>query len=155
MNKIAADDMSILAKNFDELTGLEQMQLAFKSGRRPPIADTMDIDLDSIEHGKCVFSGVPAEKHLNPIGSIHGGYAATLLDSALGCSIHTTLEPGEKYTTVDLNVKYVRGMSPGMGRVTCTSEVVHKGRKIATAEARLVGEDGKIYAHGNTTCIIL
>ncbi|WP_169542796.1 PaaI family thioesterase [Sneathiella aquimaris] len=148
-------DKKPFPSDFSQMTGLEQMQLAFMSGKRPPIAETMSIDLDSIEHGKVVFSGEPAEKHLNPIGSIHGGYAATILDSALGCSIHTTLEPGEKYTTVDLNVKYVRGMKPGMGRVTCTAEVIHKGRKIATADAKLVGEDGKIYAHGNTTCIIL
>ncbi len=153
MNK--PTDMSSRSADFSKMTGLQQMQLAFQSGKRPPIADTMEIDLDNIEHGRVVFSGHPGEKHLNPIGSVHGGYAATLLDSALGCSIHTVLEPGERYTTVDLNVKYVRAMMPGMGKVICTGEVVHKGRKIATADAKLVGEDGKLYAHGNTTCIIL
>ncbi|TNE35965.1 MAG: PaaI family thioesterase, partial [Alphaproteobacteria bacterium] len=115
---------------------------------------TLDFDLVEISHGKAVFRGNPGEKHLNPLGTVHGGYAATLLDSALGCAIHTVLEPGERYTTVDLNVKYLRAMMPGMGPVTATAEVVHKGRKIATSEARLVGEDGKIYATGNTTCAV-
>ncbi|GLQ06026.1 PaaI family thioesterase [Sneathiella chinensis] len=141
---------------YANLNGLEQMQMAFQhKGNRPSIGETLDFDLVSVEKGVAVFEGNPSEKHMNPIGSIHGGYAATLLDSALGCSIHTMLEAGESYTTVDLNVKYIRAMKPGMGKVTCRGEVVHKGRKIATAEARLVGEDGKIYAHGNTTCVIL
>lgn len=154
MNKLA--DKFDMTKDLAHLNGLEQMKLAFVTeGDGPAIGKTMDFHLESVEEGKAVFVGHPAEKHMNPIGSIHGGYAATLLDSALGCSIHTTLEPGERYTTVDLNVKYLRAMQPGMGKVTCTGEVVHKGRKIATAEARLIGEDGKIYAHGSTTCIIL
>ncbi|MBL4907393.1 MAG: PaaI family thioesterase [Sneathiella sp.] len=154
MNK--PDNRSDMTKTLAHLNGLEQMKLAFgTSGSRPPIGETLDFNLESVAEGKTVFVGYPSEKHMNPIGSIHGGYAATLLDSALGCSIHTTLEPGERYTTVDLNVKYLRAMQPGMGKVTCTGKVVHKGRKIATAEARLVGEDGKIYAHGSTTCIIL
>ncbi len=154
MNKLA--DKFDMTKDLAHLTGLEQMKLAFVTeGSGPAIGKTMDFHLETVEEGKAVFVGEPSEIHMNPIGSVHGGYAATLLDSALGCSIHTTLEPGERYTTVDLNVKYLRAMRPGMGKVTCTGEVVHKGRKIATAEARLVGEDGKIYAHGSTTCIIL
>ena len=145
-----------LSAAFGHLTGLEQMKLAFSmEGSRPAIGETLDFHLESVAEGQAVFVGNPSEKHMNPIGSVHGGYAATLLDSALGCSIHTTLEPGERYTTVDLNVKYLRAMRPGMGKVTCTGDVVHKGRKIATADAKLVGEDGKIYAHGSTTCVIL
>ena len=154
MNKI--DKPLDMTENLAHLTGLEQMNLAFSHGSGgPEIGKTMDFRLVSVDKGEAVFEGTPGKIHMNPIGSIHGGYAATLLDSALGCSIHTTLEPGERYTTVDLNVKYLRAMRPGMGKVTCTGTVVHKGRKIATAEARLVGEDGKIYAHGSTTCIIL
>lgn len=136
------------------MTGLQQLQGLIQSGRRPPIAETLGFDLVEVAPGRAVFMGEPGEQHLNPIGTVHGGYAATLLDSALGCSIHTLLEPGERYTTVDLNVKYLRAMMPGMGRVTVTGEVVHKGRRIATAEARVVGEDGKLYATGNTTCAI-
>ncbi|MEH6477247.1 MAG: PaaI family thioesterase [Sneathiella sp.] len=147
---------SQLPDNILELDGLQQMKLAFEDGaKRPPIGETLDFGLIEMEKGKVVFEGHPAEKHMNPIGSIHGGYAATLLDSALGCSVHTLLEPGERYTTVDLNVKYVRAMRPGMGPVYCTGVVVHKGRKIATADAKIVDADGKLYAHGSTTCVIL
>lgn len=144
-----------LEKVQQRITGLQQLQaMAAGAMPPPPIASTLDFSMKEISYGKAVFEGRPGSKHLNPIGSIHGGYAATLLDSALGCSIHTMLEPGEKYTTVDLNIKYLRAMKPGMGVVTATSEVVHKGRKIATADAKLIGEDGKIYATGNTTCAV-
>jgi len=138
------------------LSGLEQLKMAFQGeAKRPPIGETMDFGLETVEEGKVVFTGFPQEQHLNPIGTIHGGYAATLLDSALGCSIHSVLQPGEKYTTIDLNVKYIRAMMPGMGKVICTGTVIHKGRRMATAEARLVGEDGKLYAHGSTTCMVM
>jgi len=138
----------------NEMTGLQQMQAFVKAGNLPAFTQTMEFEFGEIAFGKAVFSGSPNEKHLNLIGSVHGGYTATLLDTALGCSVHTVLEPGERYTTVDLNVKYLRAILPGMSKVTVTGEVVHKGRKIATAEAQLVGEDGKIYATGNTTCVI-
>lgn len=151
----AAENKKKLEEARKTMTGLEQMQAVLNSGSRPPISETLDFTLAEVSHGKAVFVGEPNEKHLNPIGTVHGGYAATLLDSALGCSIHTVLEPGERYTTVDLNVKYLRAMMPGMGKVTVTGEVVHKGRRIATAEARVVGEDGKLYATGNTTCAII
>jgi len=144
-----------LEKARQQMTGLQQLQ-AMVAGAVPPpsIASTLDFALKEISYGKAAFVGKPSSKHLNPMGSVHGGYAATLLDSALGCSIHTMMEPGENYSTVDLNIKYLRAMKPGMGLVTATSEVVHKGRKIATAEAKLIGEDGKIYATGNTTCAV-
>ena len=147
---------SYLPENLSELDGLQQLKLAFADGaQRAPIGDTLDFGMVSMEKGKVVFKGNPAENHMNPIGTIHGGYAATLLDSALGCSIHSMLDPGERYTTVDLNVKYIRAMRPGMGPVFCTGEVVHKGRKIATADAKIVDAEGKLYAHGSTTCVIL
>ena len=144
-----------LEKARQQMTGLQQLE-AMVAGAVPPpsIASTLDFTLKEISYGKAAFEGKPSSKHLNPMGSVHGGYAATLLDSALGCSIHTMMEPGENYTTVDLNIKYLRAMKPGMGLVTATSEVVHKGRKIATADAKLIGEDGKIYATGNTTCAV-
>ena len=140
----------------DKMTGLEQLDMAFKKGqKRAPIGDTLDFDLVSAEEGKVVFEGIPSADHLNPIGTVHGGYAATLLDSALGCSVHSVLQVGEKYTTIDLNVKYIRAMRPGMGKVICTGHVIHKGRRMATAEARLVDEEGKLYAHGSTTCMVM
>ncbi|MBO0334228.1 PaaI family thioesterase [Sneathiella sp. CAU 1612] len=150
----ALDRKKKLEEGRKEMTGLEQLQAIIGGGVQPPIGQTLEFELSEISAGKAIFTGHPNDKHLNPLGTVHGGYAATLLDSALGCAIHTVLEPGERYTTVDLNVKYLRAMLPGMGKVTATAEVVHKGRKIATSEARLVGEDGKLYATGNTTCAI-
>ncbi|MCR9215144.1 MAG: PaaI family thioesterase [Proteobacteria bacterium] len=138
-----------------EMSGLQQLQMMVDNKLTPPIGKTLEFTLGEIAHGRVSFHGVPNENHLNPLGAVHGGYAATLLDSALGCSVHSVIEPGETYTTVDLNIKYLRAMKPGMGKVTATGEVVHKGRRIATAEAKLIGEDGKIYATGNTTCAVL
>jgi uncharacterized protein (TIGR00369 family) len=103
-----------------------------------------------------IFAVTPAEWMYNPIGSVHGGIAATLLDSSLGCAIHTTLPAGVGYTTSDLQVRYVRAMSASTGRVLAESTVVHRGRKLATAEGRLYAEDGgKLFAHGTTSCLIL
>ena len=93
----------------------------------PPIALTLGIDLDLVEDGRAVFSLEPAEHHYNPIGSVHGGVFATLLDSAAGCAVHSTLPAGVGYTSVDLNVKFLRGMTTGTGRVTCEGRVVHRG----------------------------
>ncbi len=154
MNKEKTADTML--QDFAGLSGLEQLERALTSKKfAPSIGVTLDFELVEVAHGKVIFKGMPSDKHMNPIGTIHGGYAATLLDSALGCCIHTTLDPGERYTTVDLNVKYIRAMMPGMGPVFCTGEIVHKGRKTATAEARLVDENGRLISHGNTTCIIL
>jgi len=98
----------------------------------------------------------PQVEHHNPIGVVHGGYASTLLDSAIGCAVHTTLEQGVGYTSLTLEVKYVRPITRGTGRVRCDAEVLHRGRRQATAEARLVdAESGKLLAHGTGTCMIL
>jgi len=150
------DQMNDLQKAAKELTGLQQLQFMLSGAMPPPtISETLDFTLTDVSFGKAVFEGNPSEQHLNPLGVVHGGYAATLLDSALGCSIHTVIDPGEGYTTVDLSVKFLRALKPGMGKVIATGEVVHKGRKIATADARLEDEDGKLYATGTTTCAIL
>jgi uncharacterized protein (TIGR00369 family) len=142
--------------DLSSMNGYEQLKQGLQSGQfKPSIGVTLDFELIEVENGKVVFKGRPSEKHMNPIGTVHGGYAATLLDSALGCAVHTTLAVGERYTTVDLNVKYIRAMMPGMGPVICTGEIVHKGRRTATANATLVDENGKLLAHGNTTCVIL
>ena len=97
----------------------------------------------------------PDDRMMNPIGSVHGGIAATLLDSCMGCAVHTTLEPGQGYTTAQLNIHYLRAMQPGMGIVRATGTVIHRGRKQSTAEGKLYGADGKLIAHGTTTCLIL
>jgi uncharacterized protein (TIGR00369 family) len=106
--------------------------------------------------GRAVFEGEPGEEHYNPIGVVHGGYASTLLDSALGCAVQTTLEAGEAYTTLSLEVKMLRPITRETGRVRAEATVVHRGRRQATAEARLLAVDtGKVLASGTTTCMIL
>jgi uncharacterized protein (TIGR00369 family) len=136
------------------LSGLEYLRSLVETNRMPPIGRTLDFRLVRFEHGLAVFEGTPAEFHYNPIGVVHGGFAATLLDSALGCAVHTTLPAGVAYTTVELKVNYVRPLTTTTGVVTCEGKVIHVGGRIATAEARLTDAAGKLYAHGTTTCMI-
>ena len=122
----------------------------------PPIAELLGMTITLVERGRVIFALEPAEWMYNPIGSVHGGVAATLLDSSLGCAIHTTLAAGQRYTTSDLQVRYIRSLSADSGRVLADSHVVHVGRKLATAEGRLYAEDGgKLFAHATTSCLIL
>lgn len=122
---------------------------------KPPIASTLDFTLVEIDHGRAVFEGTPGRFVYNPIGSVHGGYAATLLDSAMGCAVHTTLPVGKAYTTVDLAVSYVRAITEQSGTLRVEANVIHIGSSIVTAEGRVVGADGRLYAHGTTTCLVL
>jgi uncharacterized protein (TIGR00369 family) len=136
-------------------TGLEIMQ-AMIDGEIPyaAIAKTLDFTILSVRPGTAVFQGTPLAQHLNPLGTIHGGWVATLLDSALGCSVHTMMPPGRSYTTAELGVNYVKGLTPKVRRVRAEGKVIHCGRQLATAEARLVGPDGTLYAHATTTCLV-
>ena len=136
-------------------TGLEQMQ-AMLAGELPfaPIARTLDFSLIRVEPGVALFQGKPGPAHFNPMGSVHGGWFATLLDSALGCAVHTLMPVGRGYTTAELSVNYVRGLSPKVGRVRAEGKVIHCGRQLATAEARLFGPDGTLFAHATTTCLV-
>ena len=116
----------------------------------------MDMDILEVEEGRAVFVVEPGEFHYNPIGSVHGGLAGTLLDSATGCAIQTTLEPGVAYTTLQLNVNFVRPITLDSGRVLAEGSVVHRGSKIATAEGRVTEErSGRLLAHATATCILL
>jgi uncharacterized protein (TIGR00369 family) len=140
-----------------ELPGLEAMR-AVAAGELPPppIAELLGMTIDHVERGRVVFSLEPAEWMYNPIGSVHGGVASTILDSALGCAIHTTLPAGVGYTTSDLQVRFVRALSADTGRVAAEGTVVHAGRRLATAEAKLHAQaSGKLLAHATTSCIIL
>jgi uncharacterized protein (TIGR00369 family) len=139
------------------LSGLEYVRrIAGGEIPPPPIAVTLNMSIASVEHGRAVFEGAPGEEHYNPIGVVHGGYAATLLDSALGCAVHTTLAAGEAYTTLTLETKFVRAITRETGRVRATAEVVHRGRRQATAEARLTDvETGKLLAHATSTCMVM
>ena|SRR6218665_3188193 len=136
-------------------TGLQTMQ-ALLDGELPPppIALTMDFTLVSVAFGEAVFQGRPLRKHYNPLGGVHGGWFATLLDSALGCAVHTTMPVGRAYTTLEFKVNLVRALSDKVPLVRAIGKVVHQGRQVATAEASLVGHDGKLYAHASTTCLV-
>ncbi|MCO6186585.1 PaaI family thioesterase [Rhizobium sp. L1K21] len=120
----------------------------------PPISQTMHFILSEAEEGRVVFKGMPMKEHLNPLGSIHGGWVATIMDSALACAVMTTLKPGEGYTTAEFKINLVRPLMPGMGEVYCESRLVHRGRTLATSEAQLKDKNGKLLAHGTETCAI-
>jgi uncharacterized protein (TIGR00369 family) len=120
----------------------------------PPIARTLDFQLVEVGEGRAVFQGTPGPAHLNPLGTLHGGWYATLLDSALGCAVHTMMPPGRGYTTAELGVNLVKGIGPKVQRVRAEGRVLHCGRQLATAEAKLFGPDGTLYAHGTTTCLV-
>jgi uncharacterized protein (TIGR00369 family) len=137
------------------MTGLELLH-AILDGTLPraPISDTLDFDLASAEPGAATFRGSPAARHENPMGTIHGGWAATLLDSAMGSAVMTTLAAGETYGTVDLAIHLVRPITRAAGPVVAEGRIVHRGKRIATAEARLTDGAGTLYAHGTATCVI-
>jgi len=120
----------------------------------PPIARTLDFQLVEVGEGRAVFQGRPGPAHLNPMGTVHGGWYATLLDSALGCAVHTLMPPGRGYTTAELGVNLVKAIPTRVQRVRAEGKVLHCGRQLATAEARLVGPDGTLYAHATTTCLV-
>jgi uncharacterized protein (TIGR00369 family) len=138
------------------LSGLEFLQ-RIVDGRlpRPPIADTLSFYLVEVEPGRAVFQGVPRTEHLNPIGTVHGGWICTLLDSTMACAVQTLLPAGRGYTTVEMKINLVRPVLPTTGHLRAEGKVVNGGRTIATAEGRLVGEDGKLYAHGTETCLVI
>ncbi len=139
------------------LSGLERMRsIVDGTLPPPPIARLLDFALVNVEHGRAVFAMEPAEWMYNPIGSVHGGVAATLLDSCMGCAVHTTLPVGGAYTTTDLHVRYIRAISHDTGRVLAEGRVVHAGRRTATVDARLFVEaDERLLAHGSCGCVML
>jgi uncharacterized protein (TIGR00369 family) len=148
--------MSAPTTDLAALSGLEVMQLIVAGELPPPpIAELLGMSATEVGPGFATFTLEPDARMLNPIGSIHGGIAATILDSCMGCAVHTTLEPGLGYTTAQLNLHYLRSMQPGMGQVRATGTVLHRGRKQATAEAKLVDDTGRLLAHGTTTCLML
>ena len=138
------------------MTGLELLR-AIAAGEipGPPIAELMGFERVAVEDGRVVFACVPGAQHYNPIGVVHGGLAATLLDSAMGCAVHSTLPAGAGYTTLELKVNFTRPITSETGRILCEGTVVHRGGRVATAEGRVIAEDtGKLLAHGTTTCLI-
>ena len=120
----------------------------------PPITQTLGFALSEVEHGRAVFTGMPQACHYNPIGTVHGGFAMTLLDSALACAIHSTLAKGETYTTLEIKVNLVRPLTKETGPVRAEGRLIHRGRTLATSEGDIKDADGKLYAHATTTCMI-
>jgi len=142
----------------DQVAGLTGMQVFEKmfSGELPypPIGETLDFLPVEIEPGRAVFQGRPMLRHYNPLGTVHGGWIATLLDSCVGCAVHSTIPAGKAYTTAELKINYVRAVTTRVPLLRAIGSVIHVGGRMATADGRLVGPDGKLYAHASTTCFI-
>lgn len=138
------------------MSGLELLE-AMSRGELPgpPIMSTLGLDGFEVGPGWARFEMTPGEHQYNPIGSVHGGVAATLLDSAMSCAVHSTLEAGVRYTTVDLQITFVRALTAATGPVRCEGRVIHVGGRVGTAEGRITDAEGRIYAHGTATCLIL
>lgn len=140
-----------------ELSGIDYLR-AIRDGELPPppIAALMGFAPVEVEEGRVVFAAEPGEFHYNPIGVVHGGLAATLLDSAMGCAVQSVLPAGVAYTTLEVKLNYVRAMTRDTGRVLAEASVLHRGGRVATAEGRVHAEDtGKLLAHATTTCLVL
>ncbi|MBJ7412001.1 MAG: PaaI family thioesterase [Phenylobacterium sp.] len=140
-----------------QLSGLEQLRAAFdpdRPERAPGIGKTMGFTVIEIEEGRVVFGGTPDESVYNPIGTVHGGYAATLLDSAVGCAVHSVLKAGQGYTTLELKVAYHRAMTKHTGPVRAEGRVVQAGRRAAFAEGRLTDAEGRLYATATSTLLV-
>ena len=137
------------------LSGLEFMQ-GIMQGRfaPPPIAAALKFELIEVTAGFAVFEGVPEFAFYNPIGVVHGGYAATLLDSCMGCAVHASLPAGQAYTTLEFKINFVRALTDKTGRVRAEGRVIHPGSRAATAEGKLYDGRGKLLAHATTTCLV-
>ena len=149
------DDPVAIARAGAGLSGIEFLT-AITEGKipPPPLMRTLDFDGSSFSEGRAVFRLTPREFHYNPLGTVHGGVFATLLDSAAGCAVHSTLPAGVGYTSVDLNVKFLRGMTTDTGRVTCEGRVVHGGRRMVLAEATLTDGSGRLLATATSSCLV-
>ncbi|WP_068051720.1 PaaI family thioesterase [Nocardia xishanensis] len=138
-----------------QLSGLELLKFAMTPKDRPPfIGDLLGMEADVLEHGKVVFSLRTRQEFANPLGSTHGGICATLLDSVMGCAVHSTLEAGVGYSTLELKVNYIRAVPTDGRELTATGTTIHVGRTTATAEGRVVDDQGRLVAHATTTCVI-
>ena len=147
--------MTTPTKSLAEMSGLEQLRAAFEQGGyRRGIGQTLKFKVISIEEGKVVFGGTPDEDVYNPIGTVHGGYAATLLDSAVGCAVHSALKVGQGYTTLELKIAYHKAMTASTGPITATGTVTTLGRRAAFAEGRLTDEAGRLYASATSTLLV-
>lgn len=157
MNQISPDIVAdAKAPDISSLSGIEQLRLIFADPRRPPsgMGKTMGFDHVEIDDGRVVFGATPHEGVYNPIGTVHGGFAATLLDSCVGCAVHSKLKPGQGYTTLELKVAYHRALTKTVGPVRAEGTVVQMGRRAAFAEGRLVDLEGRLYATATSTLLV-
>src|ERR1051325_5605131 len=152
---ITWEDPRALAKAAMGLSGMEYLQ-KIVSGELPPppIGALLNFRIAELSEGRAVFTVEPAEYHYNPIGVVHGGVAATLLDSAMGCAVHSTLPAGASYTTLEIKVNFLRPLSTDTGTVRCEANIIYGGGRTATAEGKILDERGKLYAHRTPTCLI-
>lgn len=149
------EDPHVLAKAGRGLSGLEYLRkIVAGELPQPPISALLGFRVVELSEGRALFAVKPAEYHYNPIGVVHGGLAATLLDSAMGCAVHSTLPAGAGYTSLEIKVNYIRPMTAEMGLLRCEAKVIHVGARTATAEGRILDEQEKLYEHGTTTCMI-
>ena len=150
-----AADPRVVAEKGLQLSGMDYIQAIFAGELPPPpIAELMGFHGVLAEPGRAVFEMEPGPQHYNPIGSVHGGVALTLLDSAMGCAVHTLLAAGVGYTTLEVKTNFVRPITAETGVIQCEGIVIHQGSRIATAEGKLTDASGKLLAHGTTTCLI-
>ena len=150
-----ADEETERTEERRHLSGLEYMRQLLTGEREPSgMARLMNMRLVEVEEGRAVFAVEPDERHYNGLGIAHGGLAATLLDSALGCAINTVMPAGRVFTTLEMKLNYVRPMRRETGEVRCEAEVLHAGGRVATAEGRILDAAGKLYAHGTATCML-
>ena len=138
------------------LSGLDFLhRLLDASYPAPPICEAADFWLSEVASGRAVFEGVPSARFYNPLGTVHGGWIATLLDSAMGCAVHTVLKAGQAYTTVEMKTVFVRPVFAGTGKLRCEGTLLHAGGRVASSEGKLFDGAGKLLAHGSETCLIM
>ncbi len=146
--------MSLVNEVGEGLDGLGQLRALLASGRKPGILVSLDLDFVEVAAGKAVFAGIPGEHAYNPIGSVHGGYAATLLDSACGCAVHSRLSATQAYTTLELKVAYHKAITNKTGLLRAVGQVLSIGRRAAFAEARITDANGTLYASATSTLLV-
>jgi len=121
----------------------------------PPFAAVTDIWIVEVEHGRVVFEASPSSRFYNPLGTVHGGWISTLLDSAMGCAVHSMLKAGQGYATIDMTINFVRPVLEKTGKLRCEGRIIHAGGRVATAEGRVWDGAGTLIAHGSETCMVL
>jgi uncharacterized protein (TIGR00369 family) len=146
--------MNVFEDSDPSLSGLEQLRALIAAGRRPPIFETLGFDLTEAHEGRVIVTGRPSPRVYNPIGSVHGGFAAAMLDSACGCAVHSKLSPAQAYTTLELKISFIRALSADVGPVHAEGIVLSVGRRVGFSEAKITDADGRLYASASSTCLI-